>query len=435
MHAAPIFQPEYEALERSALEALQSERLVALTARLRDANAFYRERLSGVAAPRSIADLPTLPFTKKTDLRDNYPLGMLCVPRSELRRIHASSGTTGNPTIGAYSAHDLAVFADVNARALALGGIAPGEMFQIAWGYGLFTGGLGMHGGAERLGACVIPASSGNTGRQMQLLEALPVVGIGATPSYAMLLAEKFANEKRTPQALRVAICGAEAWTLDMRAELEDALGTAALNIYGLTEIIGPGVASECLFKTGMHVQEDHFLCEILDPETHEAVADGTRGELVFTTLTRDTMPVLRYRTGDLTSMTRERCPCGRTTARIAWLTGRVDDMLIVRGVNVFPTAIEEVLLGFAELAPHYRITVTRPDGKLDDLHVECEMRADAVFADRSAFERRVAERLFDTLLVTVRASVLPPATIERIEVGKAKRVYDLRDVTRELAR
>jgi phenylacetate-CoA ligase len=432
---APLFQPEYEALPRAELERLQGERLSALVARLRDGNALYRERLAEVPAPRGLADIARLPFTVKSDLRDAYPLGMLCVPREELRRIHASSGTTGTPTIGAYSANDLAIFAEVNARALALGGVLPGEMFQVTWGYGLFTGGLGMHGGAERLGACVIPASSGNTGRQMQLLEALPVVGIGATPSYAMLLAERFAAEKRRAPALRVAVCGAEAWTLAMRDELEAALGITALNIYGLTEIIGPGVASECLHKTGMHVQEDHFLCEILDPETHEPLPDGERGELVLTTLTRDAMPVLRYRTGDLTSMTREPCACGRTTARIAWLTGRVDDMLVVRGVNVFPTAVEHALLGFAELAPHYRMTITRPDGGLDDLHVECELRPDAVVADAEALPRRIAEKLFDTLLVTVRTTVLPPAAIERIDVGKAKRVYDLRAVTKELQR
>ncbi len=429
---APILQPEYEALDRTALEALQSERLGALVRRMRSASPLYRERLAAIGDPRDRSELATLPFTHKADLRDSYPLGMLCVPPGDLRRVHASSGTTGNPTIGAYTARDLAIFAEVNARALALAGVLPGEMYQVAWGYGLFTGGLGMHGGAERLGACVIPASSGNTSRQMQLLCDLPVVGIGATPSYAMLLAERFAAEGRRPQALRVTICGAEAWTPQMRAELEDALGITALNIYGLTEIIGPGVASECLAKAGMHVAEDHFLCEILDPETHAPVPDGVRGELVITTLTREAMPVVRYRTGDLTAMTREPCACGRTTARIDWLSGRVDDMLVVRGVNVFPTAIEEVLLGFEELAPHYRITVARPPGKLDDLHVECEMRPDAALADREHFGARIAQRLFDVLLVTVRATVLAPNTIERIEVGKAKRVYDLRDLTKE---
>jgi len=427
--AAPIFQPEFETLERHALEALQGERLAALVARLRDANGLYRERLEGVAAPESLADLPGLPFTRKTDLRDAYPLGMLAVPETALARIHASSGTTGNPTIGAYTKRDLEIFAEVNARSLALGGIRPGEMFQVAWGYGLFTGGLGMHGGGEALGACVIPASSGNTARQLQLLEALPIVGIGATPSYALVIAERFRAEGRKPKALRYAICGAEAWTKEMRAELEDALGVVATNIYGLTEIIGPGVANECLQKCGLHVQEDHFLAEILDPETHAPLADGERGELVITTLTREAMPVLRYRTGDLTRMWRERCACGRTTARIDWLTGRVDDMLVIRGVNVFPTAIEEVLLGFAELSANYRILVDRPSGGLDAMTVEVEHHADAAIDDRAAFERRVAGKLHDTLLISCELRVLAPGAIERIEAGKAKRVYDRRNL------
>ena len=250
------------------------------------------------------------------------------------------------------------MFGEVVARSFAAGGIAPGDMFQVAWGYGLFTGGLGGHGGCETLGACAIPASSGNTARQIQLLCDLPVVGIGCTPSYALVLAERLRAENRRPKALKYAICGAESWTREMRAELEELFGVVATNIYGLTEIIGPGVAQECLEKQGLHVQEDHFLAEIIDPDTGKPLADGERGELVITTLTREAMPVLRYRTRDLTSLVREKCACGRTTARIDWFTGRVDDMLVIRGVNVFPSAIEEVLLRFpgavAEL-PHLR--------------------------------------------------------------------------------
>src|SRR5579884_3497804 len=244
-----IFQPEYETLERHALEALQLERLQALVERLRDANAIYRERLAGAASPQSLDDLAGLPFSTKADMRDAYPLGLLAVPPEQLARIHASSGTTGNPTIGAYTAEDLRVFAEVVARSLAAGGIRPGDMFQVAWGYGLFTGGLGAHGGCETLGACAVPASSGNTTRQIQLLADLPVVGIGATPSYALVLAERFRAENRTPKALKYAICGAEAWTREMREELEELFGVTATNIYGLTEIIGPGVAQECLEK------------------------------------------------------------------------------------------------------------------------------------------------------------------------------------------
>ena len=425
-----IFQPEYESLERGAREALQTERLIALVERLRSANDLYRERMRDVAAPHSLEDLGRLPFTYKTDLRDAYPLGMLAVAQTSLARIHASSGTTGNPTIGAYTKGDLAIFGEVNARSLMLGGVKPHEMFQVAWGYGLFTGGLGMHGGAETLGACVIPASSGNTARQMQLLETLPIVGIGATPSYAMLLAERFRAAGRTPKALRYAICGAEAWTTEMRDELEEQLGVIATNIYGLTEIIGPGVASECLHKNGLHVQDDHFLPEILDPETHAPLADGELGELVLTTLTREAMPVLRYRTGDLTRMWREPCACGRTTARIDWLIGRLDDMLVIRGVNVFPTAVEEVLLQFAELSANYRIYVDRPTGGLDELRVEVEHHPDAAIADLAAFRQTVNQRLGDVLLISLQTRILAPGSIERIEVGKAHRVVDNRKIS-----
>jgi phenylacetate-CoA ligase len=300
-------------------------------------------------------------------------------------------------------------------------------MFQVAWGYGLFTGGLGAHGGCETLGACAIPASSGNTARQMQLLSDLPVVGIGATPSYALVLAERFRTEKRRPKALRYAICGAEAWTREMRAALEELFGVRATNIYGLTEVIGPGVAQECLEQVGMHVQEDHFLAEIVDPETGRPLPDGERGELVLTTLTREAMPVLRYRTRDLTTLIRERCACGRTSARVDWFTGRVDDMLVIRGVNVFPSAVEEVLLRFPELSPNYRILVDRPPNGLDQLTVEVEHHPDAVFEDVEQFAQTVTGRLSETLLVTLRASVLRPGTIERIEAGKAKRVIDRR--------
>ncbi len=422
-----IFQPEFETLERHALEALQLERLQALVARLRDANPIYRERLRGAAAPASLADLEGLPFSTKADMRDSYPLGLLAVPETDLARIHASTGTTGTPTIGAYTREDLRIFGEVNARSLAAGGIEPHQMFQIAWGYGLFTGGLGMHGGCEALGACAIPASSGNSARQMQLLCDLPVVGIGATPSYALVLAERFRAEKRRPKALRYAICGAESWTREMRAELEALWGVTATNIYGLTEIIGPGVAQECLAKRGLHVQEDHFLAEIVDPESGLPVADGARGELVITTLTREAMPVLRYRTRDLTSLVREPCACGRTTARIDWFTGRVDDMLVIRGVNVFPSAVEEVLLRFAELSPNYRIFIDRPAGGLDEMLVEVEHDPGASFDDLDAFARAVSGRLNEVLLVSLETRIVAPGTIERIEAGKARRVIDRR--------
>lgn len=422
-----IFQPEYETLERHALEALQLERLTALVERLRDANDTYRERLRGVPAPRSLDDLAALPFSTKADMRDAYPLGLLAVEPRSLARIHASSGTTGNPTIGAYTAGDLRVFAEVCARSLAAGGIMPGDMFQVAWGYGLFTGGLGAHGGCEALGACAVPASSGNTARQMQLMADLPVAGIGCTPSYALVVAERFRAQQRRPLALKYAICGAEAWTREMRADLEELFGVTATNIYGLTEIIGPGVAQECLEKRGLHVQEDHFLAEIVDPESGRPVADGERGELVITTLTREAMPVLRYRTRDLTTIDREKCPCGRTTARIDWFTGRVDDMLVIRGVNVFPSAIEEVLLRTPELSPNYRIFVDRPPNGLDQMLIEVEHQPEATVDDLGALAATVTKRLADTLLISLTTRVVRPGTIERIEAGKAQRVIDRR--------
>ena len=422
-----IFQPEYETLERHALEALQLERLQALVGRLRHANDVYRERLRDAAVPRSLDDLAALPFSTKADMRDAYPLGLLAVAPDRLARIHASSGTTGNPTIGAYTKEDVRIFGEVVARCFAAGGIEPGQMFQVAWGYGLFTGGLGGHGGCETLGACAIPASSGNTARQIQLLCDLPVIGIGCTPSYALVLAERLREQKRTPKALKYAICGAEAWTREMRDELEELFGVVATNIYGLTEIIGPGVAQECLEKQGLHVQEDHFLAEIIDPETGTPLADGERGELVITTLTREAMPVLRYRTRDLTSMVRERCACGRTTARIDWFTGRVDDMLVIRGVNVFPSAVEEVLLRFPELSANYRIFVDRPPNGLDQMLVEVEHHYGASIDDLDAFAQRVTRRLSDVLLVSLQTRVVVPGTIERIEAGKAKRVIDRR--------
>jgi phenylacetate-CoA ligase len=425
-----IFQPEFESLERPLLERLQMERLGSLVDRLRRDCPPYARRLDGVAAPASPAEIRSLPFTRKSDLRDAYPLGMLAVPQERLARVHASSGTTGNPTVAAYTQNDLAVWADVAARSLAAGGLSPGDMFQVMWGYGLFTGGLGMHGGAERLGLCVIPASSGNTARQLQLLEALPVAGIGATPSYALLIAERLAAEGRRAASLRFAICGAEAWTYEMRAQIEEQLGVVCTNIYGLTEIIGPGVSQECTeAKDGLHIQEDHFLAEIVDPQTGEPLPDGARGELVITTLTREAMPVLRYRTGDLTSIVREPCRCGRTTARMAWITGRVDDMITVRGVNVFPTAIEEVLLRHAELAPHYRIFVDRPSAGMDALLIEVEHLPGALLGNMTDFTEALRRRLHDALAVGVDVRIVAPGAIERVEVGKARRVYDRRNL------
>ena len=432
MAQAPVIFSSVETMPRRELEALQLERLQKLIPRLKSRVPLYRERLTGFDLPMALEDLRGLPFTRKVDFRDTYPLGLLAVEPSELMRVHASSGTTGNPTIGAYTRRDLEIWGEVCARALAAAGVHPAEMFQVAWGYGLFTGGLGMHIGAEHLGACVVPASSGNTARQMQLMEALPVVGLGCTPSYALYIAERFRAEKRKPQALRIAVCGAEAWTTEMRDEIEELLDVTATNIYGLTEIIGPGVAQECAVgKAGLHIFEDHFFPEIVDPQSGEPVPDGELGELVITTLTREAMPVLRYRTGDLTWITREPCVCGRTQARIDWFVGRVDDMLTIRGINVFPTAIEEVILSFDELTPNYRILVDRPPTGLDRLTVEVEHAPDARLEQDDRLRGALERKLEATLMLSLRCTILPPMTLERVEVGKVKRVFDTRGLVR----
>jgi phenylacetate-CoA ligase len=428
--APPIFSPQ-ETMPREQLERVQLERLQDLVSRLRSRSPLYRERLDGTNAPRSLDELEALPFTTKVDFRDTYPLGLLAVEPTDLVRIHASSGTTGNPTIGAYTRTDLAIWAEVCARSLAAAGLRPTEMFQVAWSYGLFTGGLGMHSGVERLGGCVVPASGGNTARQMLLLESLPIAGLGCTPSYALYMAERFRAEGRKPQKLRVAVCGAETWTTEMRSQIEELLGVEATNIYGLTEIIGPGVAQECaVAKDGLHVFEDHFLPEIIDAATGKPVTDGTLGELVITTLTREAMPVLRYRTGDLTRLTHEPCRCGRTHARMDWLVGRVDDMLTIRGINVFPTAIEETILGFEELTPNYRIIVDRPHGGLDRLTVEVEHALGAHF-EHDRLRAAVERRLEQMLTIGLEVSILAPMALERIETGKVQRVLDRRGTPR----
>ena len=333
-----------------------------------------RERL----LERFDVDLDALaeqPFTTKSDLRDAYPFGMLRVPRDACVRIHASSGTRGKPTIVAYTQHDLDLWADCCARAVAAAGGGPGTLVHVAYGYGLFTGGLGLHYGAERLGCTVVPASSGNTPRQAQLLEDLGAEILCCTPSYALAIADHV--EDLTRLKLRAGLFGAEPWTERIRGAIEDALNLCALDVYGLSEIVGPGVACECLEGLGgAHVNEDHFLVEVIDPETGGAVAEGEAGELVFTTLTKEALPLLRYRTGDLASLTREPCPCGRTFARMSRVVGRTDDMLVIRGVNVFPSEIERVLLSVRGLEPHYQLVVDRA-ARLDELTVQVEGSVD----------------------------------------------------------
>jgi phenylacetate-CoA ligase len=392
----PIFQPELEMLPRPELERLQRERL--------------RERF-GV----ELEALSEQPFRVKSELRDSYPFGLLQVPLEQCVRIHASSGTRGKATIVAYTRSDLAAWADCCARALAAAGAGPGTVVHVAYGYGLFTGGLGLHYGAERLGSTVVPASGGNTPRQAQLLEDLGAEILCCTPSYALAIADHVSEPERFK--LRAGVFGAEPWTDGLREAIEGALGLTAVDIYGLSEVMGPGVSAECVEgRDGAHVNEDHFLVEVVDPESGQPLPDGEVGELVFTTLTKEALPLLRYRTGDLASLTREPCACGRTFARMSRVLGRTDDMLIIRGVNVFPSEVERALLAIPELAPHYQLVVERP-GHLDELTVQVEGTAEAA---------SVRMQLRSVLGLTAQVEIVQPGSIPRSE-GKALRVVDRR--------
>jgi phenylacetate-CoA ligase len=429
--------PELTELERGSraeLEALQLVRLRTQVARVCERVPFYRERLRqagvGPADLRALADLRRLPFTVKDDFRASYPFGLLAVAMEDVVRIHASSGTTGKPTVVAYTRHDLDVWSEVMARTLMAGGVGRRDVVHNAYGYGLFTGGLGVHYGAERLGAAVIPISGGFTDRQLTALRDFGSTVLCSTPSYALYLAESLeeAGLGAKDLALRVGFFGAEPWTEEMREALESRLGIMALNIYGLSEIIGPGVSAECSERRGMHVAEDHFLAEIVDPQTLEPLPAGATGELVLTPLTKEAMPLLRYRTRDLTTLERSPCRCGRTLARIGRITGRTDDMLIIRGVNVYPSQIEQALLRVPDLEPHYLLTVRR-QGALDTLEVQVEARAAAALAGKealTALETVARRKITEMIGLTADVSVVLPKTIER-SAGKARRVVDLR--------
>src|SRR5881394_1897895 len=392
----PIFQPELETLPRPELERLQADRL--------------RERFG--VDPEALAQHP---LATKSQLRDSYPFGLLQVPLEECVRIHASSGTRGKATLVAYTRNDLAVWADCCARAVAASGGGPGTVVHVAYGYGLFTGGLGLHYGAERLGCTVVPASGGNTPRQAQLLEDLGAEILCCTPSYALAIADHVSEPARLK--LRAGVFGAEPWTEGLREAIEAALDLTAVDIYGLSEVMGPGVSAECVeARDGAHVNEDHFLVEVVEPGSGEPLPDGEVGELVFTTLTKEALPLLRYRTGDLASIMREPCACGRTFARMSRVVGRTDDMLIIRGVNVFPSEIERALLAIPELAPHYQLVVERP-GRLDELTVQVEGAVEPAL---------VRKQLHSVLGLTARVEVVQSGTIPRSE-GKALRVLDRR--------
>ncbi|HYX86735.1 MAG TPA: phenylacetate--CoA ligase PaaK [Gaiellales bacterium] len=419
-----------ERASRDELEALQLERL---RSTLRHAYAhveLYRSRFdeAGVGPDdcRGLADLSRFPFTVKDDLRSTYPFGMLAVPLDEVVRVHASSGTTGRATVVGYTARDVDTWAGVVARSIRAAGGSPGDRVHIAYGYGLFTGGLGAHYGAERLGCTVIPVSGGMTERQVRLIVDLEPDVIMVTPSYMLAILDEFERQRLDPRAtsLKVGIFGAEPWTEEMRAEIEQRLDMHAVDIYGLSEVIGPGVAGECVeTKDGLHVWEDHFYPEVVDPATGEVLPDGERGELVFTSLTKEALPVIRYRTGDLTRLLPG---TARTMRRMEKVTGRTDDMIIVRGVNLFPTQIEELILRVPGLSPHFQLVLARPR-RLDDLTVRVEARPGAASADeRARSEERLASLVKQSLGVTVAVDVLEPDLIER-SAGKAVRVVDLR--------
>jgi phenylacetate-CoA ligase len=422
-----------ETLPRDALAAMQVERLRDLVDRAARVP-FYREYFAlHDVSRRSIRtpdDVRRLPFTTKDDLRRHHPLGFLAVPRRELARIHGSSGTTGKPTFVAYTAEDVRNWAELCARFLVAGGLRPEHTCQIAFGYGLFTGGFGLHYGVERVGAAIIPAASGNTRRQIDIIRDLDPEVLVCTPSYALTIADTARELGIDPRSLslRYGHFGGEPWTEDMRREIEDQLDILAFNNYGLSEVIGPGVSGECAARTGMHLQEDHFLVECLHPETLEPVAEGEPGELVITTLTRQAMPMIRYRTRDIARLWREPCACGRSTARMSRVTGRTDDMLIIRGVNVFPSQIEEALLRVEGTTPHYLIEVERP-GTLDEVTVKVEIRPE-LFSDRmdrmQALRDRIGREIQTVANIRANVQLVEPRSIERF-VGKAKRVVDRR--------
>ena len=430
-----FWQPRLECMPADALRALQLSKLQALVARVNATVAPYKTAFAkaGVSPGdiRSLDDLRRLPFTTKEDLRNNYPLGYLAIPREEVARFHGSSGSTGKPTFVAYSKNDMVNWADLCARFLYAGGLRANMTAQVSFGYGLFTGGFGLHQGIERVGAAVLPASSGNTARQLILLQDMGAEYLICTPSYALHLADGISGGSidRASLKLRGMFLGSEPWTENMRRRMEENLGIYVENNYGLSEIQGPGVSGECAFRNGMHVAEDHFIVECVDPETLEPVPDGAEGELVFTTLNKEAFPLIRYRTRDISTLTREPCPCGRTGALMSRVTGRTDDMLIIRGVNVYPSQIETALLNIPAASPHYLIEVSRP-GTMDEVMVHVELKpggmADSI-SEMNVIRDKIIASIASVTGLHVAVSLEPPNTLERFE-GKSKRVKDARN-------
>lgn len=424
-------------MPRAQLRQLQLARLQAQVARVDERIPFYRGKMeqAGVLPGeiRGLPDIARLPFTSKAQLREGFPFGLAAVPRAELVEVHMSSGSTGKPVVDGYTRADLELWGDLMGRTLDMGGVGPEDVVQNSFGYGLFTGGFGVHYGAGTIGALVLPISSGNTRRQLDTMRDFGTTTLAGTPSYALYLAEYAREHGIDPRSLgiRTGFFGAEPWSEAMRAQIEDDWGIEAFDIYGLTEIIGPGVGAECAEHDGLHIFEDHFYPEVVHPETGLPVPDGTEGELVLTTLTRQGTPLLRYRTRDVTYLIDEPCPCGRTSRRIHRLMGRTDDMLIIRGVNIFPQQVEEVLLRVQGVAPHYLLVVDR-QGSMDTLEVEVEMTVDCFsddVGDVLALERRIEAELRSALGIQARCVLVNPKTVERATTGKAVRTIDRREV------
>ena len=432
-----IYNEEYETMPREALEAIQLRRLQKTVARVYNTVPFYKKRFDEVGVKvddvSSLDDLRRLPFTYKDNLRDNYPFGMFTVPMDDVVRIHASSGTTGKPTVVGYTARDIRTWSELMARTLMAGGATRGDMIHNAYGYGLFTGGLGFHYGAEKLGASVIPISGGNTKRQVMIMTDFGPTILTCTPSYALLIAE-VAEEMGVDFRefnFKAGIFGAEPWSEQMREEIERKLNIKAMDIYGLSEIIGPGVSVECIeAQNGLHIFEDHFIPEIIDPDTEEVLPHGTPGELVFTTITKEAFPVIRYRTRDISVLYPEPCRCGRTIVRMGRVQGRSDDMLIIRGVNVFPSQIESVIMEIDGIEPYYQLEVAR-EGRLDTLTVKVEVN-EKVFSDEvknlQNMERKLEKNIKEMLSVSAQVKLVEPKSIQRSE-GKAVRVIDKRKI------
>lgn len=432
-----FWDEKHECMSRNEMRALQSERLVKTVKRVYEHQAPYRKKMDEIGLKpediKGIDDLTKLPFTVKQDLRDNYPYGLFAVDMDDIVRIHASSGTTGKQTVVGYTKNDLEMWADMVARVFTAAGADKKSIFQIAYGYGLFTGGLGAHYGAEKIGASVVPISVGNTARQVRTLVDFGVTHIACTPSYLVYLAEtlKEMGIKKDELKLKYGIFGAEPWSDEMRKKIEDELGITAIDIYGLSEVVGPGVSFSCIENNGLHINEDNFIPEVIDPETGEPMPEGELGELVFTTITKEGLPLIRYRTRDICSLSYEKCACGRTLVKMSKPCGRSDDMLIIRGVNVFPSQIESVLLEMGSTSPHYLLIVDRK-GALDTLEIQVELSEEDFASDEIKYVEKlgseIKKKIESTLGIAAKITLVEPKSIER-SAGKAVRVIDKRKI------